>query len=62
MLRALDWPSWFVAIRRPNEQDFSHVWTAASENGLIVNIDPIVPAYRMPIPNEAIAERMIMYV
>jgi transglutaminase-like putative cysteine protease len=58
MLRSLNWPCVLIAIRRPNDTDFSHVWCAAVENGVQVDIDPIVPAYRMPIPRESIAEVM----
>jgi hypothetical protein len=60
LLTALNCPCALIAIRRPNETEFSHVWTRATECGFNVDIDPIVPAYRMPIPNDAIAERMVI--
>jgi len=49
LLRALRWPCVITAIRRPGEADFSHVFTTAYEAGYRVDIDPIVPVYRMPI-------------
>ena len=49
LLTALQWPSIITAIRRPGEIEFSHVFTSAIESGVQVDIDPIVPVYRMPI-------------
>lgn len=49
ILAALGWSNVMTAIRRHGEVEFSHVFTTAYENGYRVDIDPIVPAYRMPI-------------
>lgn len=49
MLAALNWPNVITAIRRVGEIEFSHVYTSAFEHGYRVDIDPIVPAYRLPI-------------
>jgi hypothetical protein len=48
------------AIRMPSESNFSHVFTVAVQDDLLIEIDPIVPADRMPIPN--VAEVMSMLV
>jgi hypothetical protein len=61
MLCALDWRNWLIAIRRPREEDFSHVFTSAVESGYRVDIDPIVPAHRMPIPASEIAETIAVF-
>jgi hypothetical protein len=58
LLCGIGWPNRMTAIRRPNEADFSHVFTSAIENGYRVDIDPIVPAHRMPIPASEIIETM----
>lgn len=49
LLNSLGWPNVITAIRRPGEVDFSHVFTTAYEGDLRIDIDPIVPVYRMPI-------------
>jgi hypothetical protein len=56
LLSAVGWPAVITAIRRPGDADFSHVFTSAMENGVRVDIDPIVPAQMIPITD--IAERM----
>jgi hypothetical protein len=61
LLCALQIPNCITAIRRPRQADFSHVFTRAVDNGFLVDIDPIVPAYRMPIPESEIAERMEVF-
>jgi len=60
MLAALGWPNTMTAIRRIGEAEFSHVFTTAYEGGYRVDIDPIVPAYRMPIRD--IAEVMQVHI
>lgn len=60
LLSAVGWPAIITAIRRPNEPEFSHVFTSAFENGKRVDIDPIVPAQWIPITD--IAERMTINV
>lgn len=60
ILCCLGWPCALVAIRRPNDEDFSHVFTIASQAGSTITIDPIVPAERLPIPASEIAESMAM--
>lgn len=49
ILTCLNWPHVMTAIRRVGEVEFSHVFTTSYEGGYRVDIDPIVPAYRMPI-------------
>lgn len=49
LLKALEWSATLIAIRRPEESEFSHVFTRAFENDYIIDIDPIVPLHQMPI-------------
>lgn len=49
LLVCLGWPCVITAIRRPGDENFSHVFTSASENGYRVDIDPVVPEYLLPI-------------
>ena len=56
MCYAIGMPCALVAIRTPENAEFSHVFLRTG-NGL--DIDPIVPADQLPIPVERIAEVMI---
>ena len=49
LLSTLGYPATITAIRRTGEPEFSHVYTSAYEEGMLVEIDPIVPVHRMPI-------------
>lgn len=49
LLSALGYPAIITAIRRVGEPEFSHVYTSAYEDGVRVDIDPIVPVCKMPI-------------
>ena len=49
LLSTLGYPAIINAIRRRGEPEFSHVYTSAYEDGMLVEIDPIVPVHRMPI-------------
>lgn len=61
LLCVVGWPHRITAIRRPGQEDFSHVFTSAYDSGYLIDIDPIVPAYRMPIPQSEIVERMEVF-
>lgn len=58
LLCAIGYPCKLIAIRRPHDSDFSHVYCSAREGPYLVDIDPIVPAHRMPIPLSEIIETM----
>lgn len=47
ILHAMHVPAYFVATRQPTESDFSHVFVKIPV--LHLDIDPIVPANRLPI-------------
>jgi hypothetical protein len=49
VLCALNWPCWLTAIRRYGEIDFSHVYVSCLTAYGQLDIDPIVPADKMPI-------------
>jgi len=59
LLYALGFRCYIVAVRMPHEEDFSHVFvrcplvTDGFSGDAFVDIDPIVPMERLPIPNVA---------
>lgn len=60
LLAAISYPSRFVAIRLPNESDYSHVFLRCFVNSQPLDIDPIVPANLLPI--RGIAQTMEVHV
>lgn len=60
VLYCLGWPAMVRAIRMPAESDFSHVFCCSVQDGLLIEIDPIVPVEHMPITG--VAEVMSMLV
>lgn len=65
ILSSLGYPAVITAIQRPEDlrvssEYFSHVYTSSFENGFRIDIDPIVPEYRMPITD--VIERMTVRV
>lgn len=49
ILAALNVSCWFIAIRFPDQAEFSHVWAQAGAAGYHVDLDPVVPLAELPI-------------
>lgn len=49
-----------IAIRNPYKMEFSHVWLRATAGGFSIDIDPVTPAWMLPLRN--FAESMVVYV
>lgn len=62
LLVSLQFPCSFIAIRLHGSDEFSHVWarTVSSDGAAFLDIDPIVPAYLMPIQNYAEAMEVLV--
>jgi transglutaminase-like putative cysteine protease len=60
LLAAGDWPAVLTAIRMPNESEYSHVWARSVFNSVYIDIDPIVPAEKLPITNFAQALHVVL--
>jgi hypothetical protein len=53
ILAAGSWPAALIAIRMPGDSEYSHVFVRTLYNSVYIDIDPIVPAEKLPITSYA---------